>query len=195
MLGRIKRFLELRKFSRKWRKNNKENSTNVERLFNMNLVSVGKCTYGNLYVLTFDDRTKLTIGSYCSIAPGVKFILSADHYLHNISTYPFKSKILSKGENEAIMSGVHIGQGSVIAAGAVVTADVLPYTIVGGIPAKVIKYRFSPEVIELLLKLDYSKLMDAMIRERIDDLYTSLEDKSPDEVKKLLEWFPKKQHL
>ena len=85
MLGRIKRFLELRKFSRKWRKNNKENSTNVERLFNMNLVSVGKCTYGNLYVLTFDDRTKLTIGSYCSIAPGVKFILSADHYLHNIS--------------------------------------------------------------------------------------------------------------
>ena len=93
------------------------------------------------------------------------------------------------------MSGVHIGQGSVIAAGAVVTADVLPYTIVGGIPAKVIKYRFSPEVIELLLKLDYSKLMDAMIRERIDDLYTSLEDKSPDEVKKLLEWFPKKQHL
>ena len=59
-------------------------------------------------------------------------------------------------------------------------------------PAKVIKYRFSPEVIEQLLKLDYSKLSDDMIRERIDDLYTSLDGKSPEKVAKLLAWFPKK---
>lgn len=91
-----------------------------------------------------------------------------------------------------ILSGVHIGQGAVVAAGAVVTKDVPPYAIVGGVPAKVIKYRFSPEVIEQLLKLDYSKLTDDMIRERIDELYTSLEGKSLEEVEKLLEWFPKK---
>lgn len=92
-----------------------------------------------------------------------------------------------------ILSGVHIGQGAVVAAGAVVTKDVPPYAIVGGVPAKVIKYRFSPEVIEQLLELDYSKLTDDMIRERIDDLYTSLDGKSPQEVEKLLAWFPKKQ--
>jgi len=97
------------------------------------------------------------------------------------------------GFRSTIMSGVHIGQGAVVAAGAVVTKDVPPYAIVGGVPAKIIKYRFSPEVIEQLLKLDYSKLSDNMIRERIDDLYTSLEGKSPEEVEKLLAWFPKKQ--
>ena len=90
------------------------------------------------------------------------------------------------------MSGVHIGQGAVVAAGAIVTKDVPPYAIVGGVPAKIIKYRFSPEVIEQLLKLDFSKLTDNMIREKIDDLYTSLDGKSPEEVEKLLEWFPKK---
>ena len=138
-------------------------------------------------------------------------MLGLDHELHNASTYPFKAKIVKPGSLEAIskgnitvdddvwigfrstiMSGVHIGQGAVVAAGAVVTKDVPPYAIVGGVPAKIIKYRFSPEVIEQLIKLDYSKLTDDMIRKRIDDLYTSLDDKSPKEVEKLLEWFPKK---
>lgn len=96
------------------------------------------------------------------------------------------------GYRATIMSGVHIGQGAVVAAGAVVTKDVPPYAIVGGVPARVIKYRFSPEVIEHLLKLDYSKLSDDMIREKIDDLYTSLDGKSPEEVEKLLAWFPKR---
>ena len=67
-----------------------------------------------------------------------------------------------------------------------------PFAIVGGVPVKVIKYRFSPEVIEQLLKLNYSRLSDDMIRERIGDLYTSLDVKSPEEVEKLLAWFPKK---
>ena len=60
-------------------------------------------------------------------------------------------------------------------------------------PSKIIKYRFSPEVIEQLLKLDYSKLTDNMIREKINDIYISLDGKSPEEVEKLLAWFPKKQ--
>ena len=96
------------------------------------------------------------------------------------------------GYGATILSGVHIGQGAVIAAGAVVTKDVPPYAIVGGVPAKVIKYRFSPEIIQQLMKLDYSKLTEDMIRERIDDLYTSLDGKTPEEVGKPLEWFPKK---
>ena len=136
--------------------------------------------------------------------------MDGEHAYKGISTYPFATRYLDKtidtlskgdivinndvwiGFRSTIMSGVHIGQGAVVAAGAVVTKDVPPYAIVGGVPAKIIKYRFSPEVIEQLLKLDYSKLTDDMIRERIDDLYTSLDGKSPEEVEKLLAWFPKK---
>ena len=84
------------------------------------------------------------------------------------------------------MSGVHIDQGAVVAAGAVVTKDVPPYAIVGGVPAKVIKYRFEPEMIEELLKVDYSKLTNEDIEKHIDDLYMELKDPSQ------LDWMPKK---
>ena len=84
------------------------------------------------------------------------------------------------------MSGVHIDQEAVVAAGAVVTKDVPPYEIVGGVPAKVIKYRFEPEMIEELLKVDYSKLTNEDIEKHIDDLYMELKDPSQ------LDWMPKK---
>ena len=81
---------------------------------------------------------------------------------------------------------VSIGQGAVVAAGAVVTKDVPPYAIVGGVPAKVIKYRFEPEMIAELLKIDYRKLSKEDIEKHIDDLYTELKDPSQ------LDWMPKK---
>ena len=74
------------------------------------------------------------------------------------------------GYGATIMSGVHIGQGAVVAAGAVVTKNVPPYAIVGGVPAKLIKYRFSSNMIEELLKIDYSKLPEEMIKGHIDEL-------------------------
>lgn len=196
---------------REWRKNNSHNTTQAVSLFDVNAATVSKETYGNLNILYYNDGPILSIGSYCSIGPEVCFILSSDHDLDHVSTFPYKVKALQNEHYEAtskgnitvdddvwisfratIMSGVHIGQGAVVAAGAVIIKDVPPYAIVGGVPAKVIKYRFSPGVIEHLLKLDYSKLTDDIIRERIDDLYTSLEGKSPEEVEKLLKWFPKK---
>ena len=97
------------------------------------------------------------------------------------------------GDRVSVLPGVKIGDGVIAAVNSTITKDVPPYAIVGGVPAKIIKYRFSPEVIEQLLKLDYSKLTDDMIWERIDDLYNSLDGKSPEEVEKLLAWFPKKQ--
>lgn len=195
-----------------WRRDNSENLTQLGYIYSYNNISVGKYSYGKLNVFSNQGTSKLIIHNFVAIGPDVDFILQEEHPLSNISIFPFKEnalnidrpEALSKGDiiidddvwigqRATILSGVHIHQGAVVAAGAVVTHDVSPYAIVGGVPAKVIKYRFSPEIIAQLLKLDYSKLTDDMIRERIDDLYTSLDGKSPEEVEKLLAWFPKKQ--
>ena len=66
-----------------------------------------------------------------------------------------------------ILGNIHIGDGAVIGANAVVTKDVPPYAIVGGVPAKVIRYRFSPEIIEKLLELQWWNLPDETLKEHI----------------------------
>lgn len=144
--------------------------------------------------------------SYCSIANNVTFLLGKEHYTNHISSYPFKVMALDLGDLEAIskgdiiidddvwigygttiLSGIHISQGAVVAVGAVVTKDVPPYAIVGGVQAKVIKYRFEPEMIEELIKVDYSKLTKEQIEQHIDELYAGLKDK------KQLDWMLKKE--
>ena len=122
---------------------------------------------------------RLVIGKFCSIACGAKFLFtSANHTLKSLSTYPFPifyeawdtsvSEITEAWDNRGdivigsdvwigyeavILSGVRIGDGAIVAARAVVTGDVEPYTIVGGVPAKPIRKRFTPETIHRLERL------------------------------------------
>ena len=204
LTNKIKYKLKMYNLNKSLKERTGNHNVFLEREAFPDLIDVGKNTYGPINALMFNRDSKLIIGNFCSIAPRVSFIVSADHYTNHISSFPFKVKVLgesyegvSKGDiivdddvwigyGATIMSGVHIGQGAVVAAGAVVTKDVPPYAIVGGVPAKVIKYRFEPEMIEELLKVDYSKLTKEDIEKHIDDLYTELKDPSQ------LDWMPKK---
>ena len=182
-------------FRRKWRKRNLHNETVLMNSCDMNRIVVGKKTYGQLYVTDFSvANTKLRIGSYCSIAPGVQFLLGGEHQLHSISTYPFKVKCWgakreagSKGDivvqddvwigtNAIICSGVTLGQGAVVAAGAVVTKDVEPYAIVGGNPARLIKWRFSENCRKTLCETDVVKLFDSFLKDDVKLIYENLSE-------------------
>ncbi len=188
-----------------WRKKNAHNKTTMKNSFNFECVSVGKETYGSLNILSERSDVYLRIGNFCSIASDVLFVLSSEHPKNYISTYPFKVMIqgeeheaISKGNilidddvwigaKATIMSGVHINQGAIIAAGAVVTKDVPPYAIVGGVPAKVINYRFSPNVIDKMLSIDFSLLDRELINKHIEELYSPVDSDTD------LSWLPSKK--
>ena len=114
------------------------------------------------------------IGKYCSMGHDV-CIGPGEHYINRLSTYPICTRVLKEkpqnefpkvkptilnndiwvGHGAVIMQGVKVGNGAIVAAGAVVTKDVPAYSIVAGVPAKIIKYRFGEELIQKLDRLQW----------------------------------------
>ena len=203
--SRIKEYF----FSRKWRKLNQHNGTYPMGIFNPALVEVGRKTYGVIQVSMFNETARLKIGSFCSIGPHVEFLLSSDHASQHFSTFPFKVKYgleefegISKGDiivdddvwigyGATILSGVHIGQGAIIAAGSIVVKDIPPYAIVAGVPAKVVKYRFRQEIIDEFSKVDFSLIDDDKIITYMEELYRDIS--SPEDLADLSEKLMRKK--
>lgn len=140
----------------------------------------GKVTIGNNTTINgpgteiYSIEYPITIGSFCSIARGTA-IQEHNHDMQSITTYFIKYRVFGEkygidaisrggitigndvwiGTQSVILTGVTIGDGAIVAANSVVTSDVPPYAIVGGTPAKVIKFRFSEDIIKILLEIKW----------------------------------------
>lgn len=138
--------------------------------------SIGDYTYGLPQIFKLRKNSQIIIGKFCSISTDVKIFLDMEHETKNISTYPFSSfnslktnkkiEVKSKGNVKigndvwigygvTILSGVTIGDGAVIGARSLVTKDIPPYTIVGGVPTKIIRKRFEDKDIDALLRIKW----------------------------------------
>ncbi len=192
VLDLLREKLRFRKHRKEWEKKNSHNNCVIQNYVKIDKIEIGRKTYGmiNAHIYNNPDE-QLKIGSFCSIAEDVHFV-TGEHDYHRLSTFPFRQFVL--GEEEAnpskgkivveddvwigrgctILSGVTIHQGAVIGAGSIVSHDVPPYAVYAG--GRVIKFRFKQDVIEKLLRIDYNKLSDELVKNNIELLYSELDD-------------------
>jgi len=161
-------------------------------------INVGSFTYGNPRFELWNDSERADIGKFCSIADAVTIFGGGEHRIDWVTTYPLRIALgdelaardghpATKGPTKigndvwlgygaVILSGVQIGDGAVVGAGAVVTKDVLPYSVVAGNPARKIKQRFTDRQIKCLIEIkwwewdleDINKSVDFLCSDNIE---------------------------
>lgn len=202
IIGKILHYWTFYSHKKKWRKLNSHNFTIAINIFPTDKINVGKYSYGDLKIISYGEENEgLQIGSYVSIANGVQFLLGGNHYYKRFTTYPFRAKLgdgsietWSKGKiiieddvwigTEAlIMSGVIIGRGAIIGARAVVSQNIPAYSIAAGNPARVVKQRFSPEIVKQLKQIDFNDIEPDDVLNNID-IYTR--EESFEDIRKML---------
>ena len=191
---------------RNGRNPNNETRIHLAKLVRRHGFFIGAYSYGRPKVRFPESGRALTIGRYCSIADKVEILLGGDHRLDWVSTYPFAAMQglwpdadapadyhVSRGDvtigNDVwlgsgciILSGVTVGHGAVVAARAVVTRDVAPYTVVAGNPARPLRQRFDPDTVAALLAsawwdrphAEVTRLVPLLQSERVDALIAAL---------------------
>lgn len=198
----IYHYIKMVHFTNKWREHFKNNFTTPVKIMPIDKISIGDFSYGPIEVLSWrNSNEKLMIGKYCSIASGVKFILGGNHHTSKFMTYPIKNKLIDKsvesftkgpiiieddvwiGTDSIILSGITIGKGSVIAAGSVVTKSFPAFSIIGGNPAKILKYRFEDEIIQNFENIDYNKIDQIFLKNNIELLYREVDTEISEEIK------------
>lgn len=191
MLKSLKKFIK----AKLWRRRNPHNFTTLAGdNFPLDKVTVGKLTYGSIHAISYGGNSEfLKIGNWCSIADEVTFLLGGGHRLDCVSTFPFRGKLVGDveamtkgpivleddvwiGYGATVLSGVTLGKGSVVGAGALVCGDVPSYAIVAGIPAKVIRYRFDDETRARLAAIDLGKVDAVFARKEIELFESPLDD-------------------
>ena len=160
-------------------------------------VTLGKGTYGldrNSFAGLSPD-CPVTVGNYCSFGPEVLVFCRTDHRTDLPSTYPFRSMRAAPSENvdaitrgpitighdvwvgarAMILSGVTIGNGAIIGAGAVVTRDIAPFSVNTGVPARQSRMRFEDAQVAALTKIAWWKWPDAKIDQHMDLFYENVD--------------------
>ena len=192
---------------RKWRKLNAHNDIHLKvGASSYRQVYAGRYSYGRISVVIFNTVDRLFIGNFVPIANGVLFVIGGEHCMQNLTTFPVDNLItksfrykdgVSKGgitigddvwigTNAIILGGVKVGQGAIIGASAVVTKDIPPYAVVVGNPAIVVKYRFSEDLIQKMLKIDFSRINKSFLSSNLSLLYSKDMNASVDQILKIL---------
>lgn len=167
-------------------------------------VEIGRGTTSVPYIITAERTDRVKIGNYCSIGHGVILITHPGHLppegfeQYRVATYPVhrvrKHGFLPRyhiqekknfvvigndvtvGANAIILPGVKIGDSATIGAGSVVAKDVPPYAIVAGVPAKILRYRYSPEQIKKLLHIAWWNWDEDKIFANMDFFFGKIDD-------------------